>query len=560
VTEPNFLDTLRIDPKVQPQAELSSAPDPLAADPFASTSGGYIGTAVARELDALRTTAPGGRNGQLNVASGNLGQLIGAGLDEMQLRADLRAVAREIGLDDHEIGPTIDSGIGFGKRNPRSIPERRLTLAPAPWEDGPDDEWFWESRPELAHVRQFARARLCSPLATLSIVLARVVTSVPHFFTLPPIIGGDASLNLFAAIVAASGHGKGTAEAAARDAVLIDGISQFSLGSGEGISRTFAHREKAPDDEGRRGGTVIVRDHWALLFSVPEVDTLTALGARQGATLLPQVRQAYSGESLGFAYSDPQKAITIPAHEYRLCLILGVQPGRASALLDDVDGGTPQRFLWVPAADPGAPDHLPEAPTPMAWELPDLSSWGPPDPRSGRRRLGVPEVAREAIVSAAQARNRGQVDALDGHALLTRLKVAAALALFARRTGVKDEDWHLSGHLMDVSDRTRAEVVAHLRARSRDANTARGELEADRAVVVADKLEAARAKRVGPAIVRALARRADWMTRRDIAAAITSLDRPVVDEVLAGLVAVGTVEESQDDGSPRMRYRLASAA
>ena len=45
-------------------------------------------------------------------------------------------------------------------------------------------------------------------------------------------------------------------------------------------------------------------------FSVPEVDTLTALGNRQGATLMPILRSAWSGEQLSFAYADPtQKSL-----------------------------------------------------------------------------------------------------------------------------------------------------------------------------------------------------------------------------------------------------------
>ena len=407
---------------------------------------------------------------------------------------------------------------------------------------------FWDARPELAHVRQFARARLCSPLATLAVVLARVVTAVPHHYVLPPIIGGAASLNLFAAIVAPSGHGKGAAEAAARDAVLIDGITQYSLGSGEGIARAYGHRERVPDDNGRKGGSVIVRDHWALLFSVAEVDTLTALGARQGATLLPQVRQGFMGEPLGFAYADPHKAITIPAHEYRLCLVLGVQPGRAAGLLDEADGGTPQRFLWVPATDPGAPTEIPPAPDPMRWTLPTRTSRGPTN-ATGRVHLEVPQVARDDVVTAAQARNRGEVEALDGHALLTRLKVAAALALFAGRVGIEEDDWRLAGDLMDVSDRTRAGVVRYLSTRAEDANTARGRAEGQRAVVVSETVEAAGVRRAGQTILRHLRAHGEstWSeSRRRLAAGLRQHFEAAVDAlVTAGAVVVEPSERGQ---------------
>lgn len=418
-------------------------------------------------------------------------------------------------------------------------------------------EAFWGSRPELAHVRDFARARLCSPLATLAVVLARVVTAVPHHFVLPPIIGGDASLNLFAAVVAPSGHGKGAAEAAARDAVVIDGITQYSLGSGEGIARTYGHRERVPDDNGRKGGSVIVRDHWALLFSVAEVDTLTALGARQGATLLPQVRSAYMGEPLGFAYSDPQKAITIPVHEYRLCLVLGVQPGRAAGLLDDADGGTPQRFLWVPATDPAGPTEIPTAPDPMRWTLPTRPA-GAATTATGRIHLDVPQVARDAVVTAAQARNRGEIEALDGHALLTRLKVAAALGLFAGRVGIDEDDWQLAGDLMDVSDRTRAGVVRYLSTRAEDANAARGRAEGQRAVVVSETVEAAEVRKAGQSIVKHLREHGDttWADERK---RLNSRLRAHFDDAVDALASAGVVTVETAGRGQLLRLSVAAS-
>ena len=84
-----------------------------------------------------------------------------------------------------------------------------------------------------------------------------------------------------------------------------------------------------------------------------EIDTLAALWSRQGATLRPMLRAAYMGEALGFGYADPRKRVISPKHAYRLGLIIGVQPEHAEALLNDqdVDGGTPQRILWLPTED-----------------------------------------------------------------------------------------------------------------------------------------------------------------------------------------------------------------
>jgi hypothetical protein len=71
------------------------------------------------------------------------------------------------------------------------------------------------------------------------------------------------------------------------------------------------------------------------------------------------------GEALGFAYANATRRISLEAHSYRLGLVVGVQPERAGALLDGSDGGTPQRFVWLPATDPNLTANPDPEPTPM---------------------------------------------------------------------------------------------------------------------------------------------------------------------------------------------------
>ena len=215
-------------------------------------------------------------------------------------------------------------------------------------EKDPEPE-FWESTDTLRHIRDFARARRVGPWALLGASLARVTAAVPPRVRLPPLVGGNASLNLFVGLVAESGHGKGTSETAAKDAFRLGPIYTTGVGSGEGINHMFAHYDK---DKGT------VMDRWSVLFSVPEIDTLTALGNRNGTTLVSQFRKGWSGEALTFGYADRTKAIEVAAHSYRMSLIVGIQPGRGRALLEDSDGGTPQRFIWLPTHDPEAPREL----------------------------------------------------------------------------------------------------------------------------------------------------------------------------------------------------------
>ena len=432
----------------------------------------------------------------------------------------------------------------------------RCLVAPDEWlppsasaPDAADGLW---RRPALQHVQAFARARGVGPLACLGSVLARVVAGTPPEYVLPPLVGRAGSLNLFVAKVAASGQGKGASDGAAEDAVTLSGVEDpdsgddqlftTTPGSGEGLLHVYATREK--DGTLRR-----LRDR--ALFDVPEIDALTAVSTRQGATIMPLLRQAYSGEALGFAYADPGKRLRIRGHTYRCAMVVGVQPGRAAALLDDADGGTPQRFLWLPVTDPDAPPLRPAEPQPRRIELPPATT--------SRRELKVCHEAASVIEAAARRRLLGQADnALDGHALYTRLKVAAALSLLDERLDVNPEDWHLAGLLMAISDATRDGIQDELRQAAADRNLARADAEATRAVRVAGAVEDAVTQRVALAVTRKLDKQpGDWITGADLRRALASNQRRHLDEALEVLTTTGQVEveDIPGQGTTGHRYR-----
>jgi hypothetical protein len=81
---------------------------------------GYGLTALQDESDILAGAPSGERNDQLNMSAFNLGQLVGSDdLPEHVVTAELSALARSIGLDESEIGPTLRSGLSAGKAKPR---------------------------------------------------------------------------------------------------------------------------------------------------------------------------------------------------------------------------------------------------------------------------------------------------------------------------------------------------------------------------------------------------------------------------------------------------------
>jgi len=329
---------------------------------------------------------------------------------------------------------------------------------------------FWSARPEIAHIAAYAHARMCSRWAVLGVVLARITCTVPPNVVLPPIVGSDASLNLFVAVVGRSGSGKSASMEAAAAAVAAEGFPTVPLGSGEGISRSFAYK-RMKDRE-------LIWVERSVLFTATEIDALAAVSGRQGATVGPQMREMFNGGELGFGYAAPEKRVILPGHSYRASVVVGVQPGRAGALLDDEAGGTPQRFLWMPGTDatiPRYPEQAPDRFTPprLRWPTPlqpirvggnEQEDDSPAESKGiGRREeLWVDPIAVDAILGAAHARATGTGEALDGHALLVRLKVAAALAILAGNKMVREDDWALAGIVMAVSDATRTEMQQEL--------------------------------------------------------------------------------------------------
>lgn len=326
------------------------------------------------------------------------------------------------------------------------------------------DELF-DATPQLRIIRQWAHARYAAAWAVFGAVLLRVAATTGPDVRLPGVIGGQASLNLLAAFVAPSGGGKGISDKVARLAWPAP-IIERPIGSGEGIAATFVPPKK-------EGVEPITR----AIISVPEVDTLAGIASRQGSILLAQLKSAAMGEQLGQANSSEATTRIVPAHSYRLCLSVGAQPTHTGVLFDDTTGGTPQRFLWFPTTDPNMPADVVPDPDPLDTKLP---FWKPDEHGAVEIVYGPEEIPR-TIIDAHIARQRGQEDALDGHAMLTRLKVASTLAILHHRIVVSPLDWELSGVVMEVSNRTRDWVVteskkaAKARVRERAISRAVGE-------------------------------------------------------------------------------------
>ncbi|MCM6772757.1 hypothetical protein NDR87_06155 [Nocardia sp. CDC159] len=402
---------------------------------------------------------------------------------------------------------------------------------------------FWQARPVLTHIRDFSRSRMCGPWSTLGVVLARAVASVPPTVQLPATVGGSASLNLFVALVGPSGAGKGASESAAREAVVFTDhrgweieVAELPLGSGEGIARTFRPAgtdEDAPNPVDR------------MLFTVPEVDTLASLLGRQGSTLEGELRKLYSGEALGFTNAQKATRSVVAAQSYRAALTLGVQPLRAGTLFAGADGGTTQRFVWMDVRDPEAPDITPAQPDPITVRLPRWQS----------DFLVIPEAASSSIRRHRLAQLRDEnVDPLNGHALLCRLKVAAALMILDGRSVVSDEDWTLAERVMRYSNHTRTAIRNALTEHTAQANRARG-------IAAVEREEAGADHRRGLArntVLRVLSKHGPELSASDIRRRVKNTHRPYLDDAFADLTDTGDIHAIEVAGGTR--YRLPDAA
>ena len=522
----------------------------------------YFDQAFVRIMEDFNASGEGTRNDALNLATFALAQIVAGGwLLQGPTVATLRSAALAKGLGQDEIRRTMDSAWKKGWLKPRPAPpqspyysdgninftydqhtgeivEPATNLEPALTQEEYDK--FWSATEQLEIIHASARARLVGPWALLGACFTRINVMTPWHVTLPPLTGGRASLNLFIGLVGPSGAGKGGATAAAVDTIDTgatwlggeDGQRMVNLGSGEGIIHAFRKSTKDGDEWNCR----------SVVFNVQEIDLLTATATRSGATILPVLRSMWSGEQLGFQNADPTRRIQVPPHEYRASLLVGIQPLRAGSLLDDADGGTPQRFLFVPTDDPGAPDQPPIKPEKIKWRKPSFDSLR--DPFTGTYDITLPEAVESLVRAQRLEMLRNQAEGsknASGHDTLATIKYAAHFALLAGRTTVTEDDWDLALTLNKVSVHTRNNIQTQLRqqaqlkahkvaiARGAEASTVSTRIDND---LMADaKTKIIKLLTTGP------------KTRRQIKRSISSRLVNNVDAALAELEQQGRIED-----------------
>ena len=367
--------------------------------------------------------------------------------------------------------------------------------------DGPStrlEDAVFGATPELTYIRALARERMVSPWALLSGCLALVIATTHPDVHTPAFVGGKGSLNLGVAVAGPSGSGKSAVMSVALEvfgtALALNEGTYMNPSSGEGILAMFV----SVDSKG-----VQTQTRERVVSLVDEIGTMAAQSGRQGSTLMSMLRTAISGGLLSTHAADRSRQRRLEPHTYRWCLLVGVQPGTARYFLDDKDEGTPQRFLWMPSTDPAADaDAPPVGASPFRdWKL------GP-----HTDVITFPPGVRDHVRQAQQRRNRGRGDSLDGHAVLTRIKVAAGLALLHRTTTVSEPMWDIAGHVMAVSDRTRNRLLDHAEREAMQAATRQGRVSAARD----EARDEARVERCALVVARRVQGASGPLTRRQV--------------------------------------------
>lgn len=412
-------------------------------------------------------------------------------------------------------------------------------------------ETFWDLRPALDHIRIAARARLVAPAAVLGCVLARIAAFTPPSSCLPPIIGGWQPLSLYIGLRGSSGAGKTSPMATAAQLIpdVPPGcIGPLALGSGEGLIETYF--EMIDNDDREKGDPKRVKrkTRHGALFTLDEGQALAELATRRGSTILPILRSAWSGSDTGQANASIETRRTLVAGSYAVGLISLWQDRPAMMLLDDAEGGTPQRFVWLPTDDPHASAQRPQWPGPLDWQPPAVIGH---NGQLGRHELDVDPDIEAEIVDAHVNRMRqadGGAD-LGAHRNLSKLKVAGCLAVLDGRHNINLDDWTIAETIMAVSDRTRAAVLAAagIAAHVAEQNTI------ERSIRRETALEQSAEQRALQSAARSVARRVHRgegiVGRRDLNHAIAGKHRQLVtiEEALAVAEQHGWIV-SADDG------------
>jgi hypothetical protein len=248
---------------------------------------------------------------------------------------------------------------------------------------------------------------------------------------------------------------------------MLDFIDGAPIGSGEGLAEAYMGQVwvEVPGTEVQRGPRkgeprlekVRKQIRRNAFYFADEGGMFTKLQERSGSTLSEVIRTVWYGGTFGNTNADSDRNRIIREGDYSMGMFIGFQPETAQPLLADSAAGTTQRFVYCSAIDPNIPATRPTRNTaqPQVFQ---------PQPHM----LQLTDEIADLVWQHHHGKATGalEVPRLDGHGMLTRLKLAALLALLDGRHIVSTStletvgDWQLAEAMWNTSCKVRDHYIA----------------------------------------------------------------------------------------------------
>lgn len=322
-------------------------------------------------------------------------------------------------------------------------------------------EEFWSAHPTLAHIRRFAHYGVNSADAVLGAALVRLSAHLDPCVRIVTGVKRPLPLTTFVGIVGSAGTGKSSAYHASADLLhfefgdpmvgdLIAATDQnppeLPVGSGPGVAEAFMGTVVDPLDPKTKHRKQV--RHKVLLHSDEGAGLVSGIiDNKRGQDIGPTLRAAWTGAVLGQANASAERTREVRDYSLGLCVGFQLEALAALSTAEQLEYGTPQRFVYVSATDPTIPDDAPDDPGPLRVTLPH----GP---------LRYDAELRARARQEALARARGESDDTDDDlmrahrpALVARCAALLVILCDPGRTEVNAGDVALAETLLDTSAR-----------------------------------------------------------------------------------------------------------
>jgi hypothetical protein len=244
-------------------------------------------------------------------------------------------------------------------------------------------EEFWEFDPVLMHIRQAAHRSVNSADAVIGAVLAILAAHVDPAVTVDTGVKLPMPLNMFVGLVGSAGTGKSSAYSFARrllkfefdpfDGEIAGGEVPRELPVGTGPGLADAYMDWVMDLDAKPKPTKRREQvRHKLLLTSDEGAGLVAqiLDNKSNDRMGPTLRLSWTGALLGQANASTETKREVRDYALGLCVGFQLEALAALSTAEQMEVGTPQRFVYFSATDPSIPDDPVSDPGTLTVTLP----------------------------------------------------------------------------------------------------------------------------------------------------------------------------------------------